>query len=343
VSVSAQPEPKVFAGEAVQKFHRETLVWDCLSLYYILDEFYAQQSLDGGVNVVNATFGTEDEWETVIRNFEQGLQKIEKSPLLKLALCADDILQAKKQGKLAIVIGTQGSSFIEKELYRVELLYRLGLRICGLAYTGGTLHADGCGERRDAGVSFLGRDLIDIVNRLPMWLDISHCGHRTRAEAVQLARAPVCTHSNAYGLNPNDRNTTDETAKAIVAKGGMLGVCGLAKTVWPQDATLKHIVDHIDYYSKLIGPQNVGFGCDFVAAYKASGVILPASKRWRTLRPDVFGTVDEFLTLSYPEGLAQIRELPNLTQTLFDRKYSESEIAGIMGANWLRVFKQWVG
>ncbi|HYK13443.1 MAG TPA: membrane dipeptidase, partial [Burkholderiales bacterium] len=60
-------------------------------------------------------------------------------------------------------------------------------------------------------------------------------------------------------------------------------------------------------------------------------------------RPDVFGTVDEFLTLSYPEGLTQIRELPNLTQTLFDRKYKDSEITGIMGGNWLRVFKQWVG
>ena len=343
MSKVAQPAPIVFAGEAAKKFHQKTLVWDCLSLYYILEELYAQQSLDGGVNVVNATFGTEDDWETVLRNFEKGLQQIEKSPLLKLALCADDILQAQREGKLAIVIGTQGSSFIEKELYRVELLYRLGMRICGLAYTGGTLHADGCGERRDAGVSYLGRDLIDIVNGLPMWLDISHCGHRTRAEAVVLARAPVCTHSNAFGLNANDRNTTDETAQAIVAKGGMLGVCGLAKTVWPQDATLNHIVNHIDYYAKLIGPENVGFGCDFVAAYKASGVILPASKRWRTLRPDVFGTVDEFLTLSYPEGLTQIRELPNLTQTLFDRKYTAEQTAGIMGGNWLRTFKKFVG
>lgn len=343
MSKIAQPEPHVFAGDAAKKFHRQTLVWDCLSLYYILEEVYAQQSLDGGVNVVNATFGTEDDWETVLRNFEKGLQQIDKSPLLKLALCAQDIRDAQAEGKLAIVIGTQGSSFIEKELYRVELLYRLGMRICGLAYTGGTLHADGCGERRDAGLSFLGRELIDIVNGLPMWLDLSHCGHRTRAEAVIVARAPVCTHSNAYGLNPNDRNTTDATAKAIVAKGGMLGVCGLAKTVWPQDATLNHIVDHIDYYAKLIGPQNVGFGCDFVAAYKASGEILPASRRWRTLRPDVFGTVDEFLTLSYPAGLTQIRELPNLTQTLMDRKYAEKDIADIMGGNWLRTFEKLVG
>ena len=55
----AQPEPKVFAGEFARKFHRDTLVWYCLSLYYIIDEFYAQQSLEGGVNVVNCTFGTE--------------------------------------------------------------------------------------------------------------------------------------------------------------------------------------------------------------------------------------------------------------------------------------------
>ena len=343
MSENTQPAPQLFAGDAARALHRKTLVWDCLSLYYILEEQYAQQSLDGGVNVVNATFGTEEDWETVLRSFELGLQRIEKSPLLQLACTADDILEAQARGRLAIVIGTQGSAFIEKELWRVELLHRLGMRICGLAYTGGTLHADGCGERRDAGVSFLGRELIDVVNRLPMWLDLSHCGHRTRAEATALARAPVCTHSNAYGLNPNDRNTTDDTARAIVAKGGMIGVCGLAKTVWPEDATLGHIVDHIDYYAKLLGAHNVGIGCDFVAAYKASGQILPASRRWRTLRPDVFGTVDEFLTLSYPTGLSQIRELPNLTQTLFDRQYTEVDTAGILGGNWLRVFRNFVG
>ena len=57
----------------------------------------------------------------------------------------------------------------------------------------------------------------------------------------------------------------------------------------------------------------------------------------------MFGTVDEFLTQSYPEGLTQIRELPNLTQRLFDRGYPEAEVAGIMGCNWLRVFRNLVG
>lgn len=338
-----QPEPKILATDKARAFHAKTLVWDCLSLHYMLDEPYANDALEAGVNVTNVTFGTEEDWETVLRSFELGLQKIAVSPVLKLATCAADIRQAQHEGKLAVVIGTQGSAFIETNLYRVELLYRLGLRICGLAYTGGSLHADGCGEKRDAGLSFLGLELVDAINRLPMLLDLSHCSHSTRTQATKMGRAPVCTHSNAYGLNPNDRNTKDDTALAIAAKGGMLGVCGLPKTVWPHDATLDRIIDHIDYYAKLLGEDNVGFACDFVAAYKASGKILPASRRWRTLRPDIFGTVDEFLTQSYPEGLTQIRELPNLTQKLFDRGYSEQQVAGIMGRNWLRVFEDKVG
>jgi hypothetical protein len=80
MSTLTQPEPRIFAGEAAQRFHRKTLVWDCLSLYYILDELYAQQSLDGGVNVVNATFGTEDEWETVLAQLRKGFAEDREEP-----------------------------------------------------------------------------------------------------------------------------------------------------------------------------------------------------------------------------------------------------------------------
>ena len=336
-------KPNVFASQKTLAFQRNTLVWDCLSLFYILDEPYTQQALEGGVNVTNCTFGTEEDWNTCLRNFELGLEKIEKSPLLKLALTSEDILVAQREGKLAIVIGTQGSAMLDQEVYRLEILYRLGLRIFGLAYTGPTMFADGCGERRDAGLTFLGTELIDAVNRLNLILDLSHVGHRSRAESVELADAPVCTHSNSYTVNANDRNTKDGTARAIAAKGGVMGVCGLPRTVWPRNATLDRLIDHVDYYVKLLGARHVGFGCDFVAAYKASKRILPASVRWRTLRPDIFGTVDEFVSQSYPEGLTEIRELPNFTQRLFDRGHSEQDIAAIMGGNWLRIFRQRYG
>lgn len=339
----SDPKPVLFASERTRAFHQRTLVWDCLSLFYILDEPYAQQALEGGVNVTNVTFGTEEDWDTVMRNFESGLGKIEKSPLLRLALTADDILAAKQQGKLACVIGTQGAAMLGDKVHRFEILHRLGLRILGLAYTGPTLFADGCGERRDGGLTFLGEELVEAVNRRNVLFDLSHAGHAARADATRLARAPVCTHSNAYGLNPNDRNTRDDTALAIAGKGGVLGICGLPKTVWPENATIDRMVDHCDYYCRLVGHRHVGIGCDFVAAYKADGQILPASRLWRTRRPDVFGTVDEFLTQSYPEGLSEIRQLPNFTQKLFDRGYSEDQAAAILGGNWLRCFREHVG
>jgi len=342
MNTAVSDKPKVFASEKTLAFHRKTLVWDCLSLFYILDEPYTQQALEAGVNVTNCTFGTEEDWNTCLHNFESGLEKIEKSPLLKLALNSDDILAAQREGKLAIVIGTQGSAMLDKDVYRLELLYRLGLRIFGLAYTGPTLFADGCGELRDGGLTFYGKDLIDRVNALGLILDISHAGHRSRAEAVELANHPVGTHSNSYSVLANDRNTKDDVAKKVAAKGGVMGVCALPKPVWPENATLDHLINHVDYYVKLLGYRHVGFGGDFVEAYKNVKQILPASKRWRTWRPDVFGTVEEFF-MPYPEGFTTIRELPNFTQKLFDRGYTEEQAAAIMGGNWFRCFKEKIG
>ena len=131
--------------------------------------------------------------------------------------------------------------------------------------------------------------------------------------------------------------------QAIVAKGGAIGVCGLPKSVKPSNATVEDMLDHCDYYRKLVGDRHVGIGLDFVEAYKADGKILPDSRRWRTYRPDVFGTVDEFLTQEYPKGLSTVLELPNYTQGLFDRGYTEEQVAGQLGGNWLRVFKDKIG
>lgn len=337
------PKPRITASAEAVALTKESFVFDCLSLYYVLDDRYAERALAGGVDATNVTFGAETEWDAMVANIEKGLQAIEKSPYLALATTADECLAAKRRGRLAVMMGTQGSVMVDRHLHRVELMARLGLRFFGLAYTGATLFADGCGERRDAGVSFLGRELIDAVNGQKLLLDLSHCGHRTRAEATELARAPVCTHSNAYAVNANDRNTKDETVRAIVAKGGAIGICGLPKSVKPRDPTVADMLDHCDHFARLVGDRHVGIGLDFTEGYKASGQILPESRRWRTYRPDIFGTVEEFLTQSYPRGLSTILELPNYTQGLIDRGYARAAIEGMLGGNWLRVIREKIG
>lgn len=343
MSNATNPDDLTASAEAVA-FTKESFVFDCLSLNYILEDRYAQRCLEGGVNATNITVAAEVEtWDETCRKVETVLGQIARSPYLSHATCVADIDKARAAGKLAIILGTQGASVIEDKLWRVEFLSRLGFRYFGLAYTGANLFADGCGERRDAGLSFLGMELVELVNTLPLLLDLSHCGHRTRAEATALAKHPVCTHSNAYAVNPNDRNTKDETARAIAAKGGVMGICGLPKSVKPKDPALADMLVHTDHFVKALGAAHVGLGFDFVEGWveaTKAGKMSHKPPKWRTLRPDIFGTVEDFFTDTYPTGMHSIRLLPNLTQGLMDRQYSRTEIAGILGGNWLHNFKQ---
>jgi membrane dipeptidase len=337
------PKSEYQANARAAQFTQENFVFDCLGLFYVLSEPYATRCLEAGVNACNVTFALESSWDDMMRNVDEGFDLIDKNPVLVRAETADDIRRAQAAGQLAIIPGTQGAAMIDRELSRVGVLAQLGFKFFGLAYTGATLFSDGCGERRDAGVSFLGQELIDAVNQTAMMLDLSHTGHRSRAEATARARAPICTHSNAWNHVPNDRNTKDETVREIVAKGGMMGACCLPKSVNPENATLDHLIDHIDHFRDLVGSGHIGIGLDFTEGYKEAGIVLPESIRWRTLRPDMFGSVDDFVTQRYPDGLGAIAELPNLTHRLMQRGYSDDEVAGILGRNWLGTFENFVG
>ena len=336
---SATPEG-IYAGPEALALHREIIVFDCLSLQYQLDPPYVDQAIEGGVTATNMTVATENEtWDTVMHTVESTLEKVARHPDMMLATTAADVRAAKAAGKLAVFMGLQGAESLHKALHRVSLLHRLGVRFIGLAYTGATLFGDGCGEARNAGLTFLGKDFIAAVNELPMLLDLSHSGHQTRLEAADLARHPVCTHSNAYAVNANDRNTKDEVAVIVARKGGVMGICGLERSVWPEQPTVEHLVDHADHYMKVLGPGHVGIGMDYTRGYQDSyraGVPVKQSHKWRTWRPDIFGTLDDFYTKPYPRGVETIEQLPNLTQALLDRGRPPNVVKDIMGGAWLR-------
>lgn len=337
MSVAPAAAVPVTADEATRRFHDETFIFDGLSIAYVLDEKYTERCLAGGVNGTNVTFALEEGWDQVLRNVERHLAKIDKSPLLAFCTNADELLAARRKGKLGVMFGTQGASMLEDQLWRLDVLVRIGLRFLGLAYTTGNLFGDGCGEKRDAGLSYLGEELIAKANELPIMIDLSHCGDRTRAEATALSRAPVCTHSNAAGLRPNGRNTEDATVRGMAAKGGMIGACGLPQSLSDETPTLDDFLDHIDYLVKLVGVDRVGIGVDYVESYTDQPTVVapPSVVTWRTRRPDIFGPLSAFGRQSYPIGIESVAKLPNLTQGLIDRGYKRDDIARILGGNWM--------
>jgi membrane dipeptidase len=347
MSVTVHPTESLVADDKARRFHDSNLVFDGLAIAYVLDEKFTRRAIEGGVNAANVTFALEENWDKTLHNFERHLAKIDKSPLLMLCKTADDVLAAKQKGRLGIVIGTQGASMIgdQDQFWRIEAMTRMGLRFLGLAYTTANALGDGCGEKRDAGLTYLGEDLIALVNTLPLMLDLSHCGHRTRAEAAALARAPVCTHSNSDELRSNGRNTTDATVKAMAAKGGMIGVCGLPQSLANETPTLDDLLNHLDHFVKLVGVDHVGIGMDYVEAFQEAATVVapPSVVTWRTRRPDIFGPLSAFGRQSYPIGVESVRKLPNLTQGLFDRGYSESDVKALLGGSWLRAMRTFCG
>lgn len=342
---TAVPSPEIIADAATCRFHESTFVFDALSIAYVLEDKYTERCLAGGVNGANVTFALEENWDTALRQIESYLTRIEKSPNLRLCLTAGDLLAAQKAGKLGIVFGTQGATLLGDNLWRMGVLVRMGLRVLGLAYTTANLFADGCGERRDAGVSYLGEELLALADSLPVIIDLSHCGHRSRADAARLARAPVCTHSNSDALRANGRNTRDDTVKAMVAKGGMIGACGLPQSLADGPPTLDDLLDHIDHFVRLVGPEHVGIGLDYVEKYAEQDTVVapPSVVTWRTRRPDIFGPLSAFGRQSYPIGIETVAKLPNLTQGLFDRGYDTDRVAAILGGNWLDCVRRFCG
>jgi membrane dipeptidase len=333
------------ASNAARKLHIDAFVFDALSAAYVLDEKYSERCLAGGVNGTNVTVAVEERWDQMLRNLDTYLKKIEKSSLLMLCTTRGDLFAAKEKGKLGIVLGTQGATMLDDQLWRLDFLVRLGVRVLGPAYTTGNLFGDGCGEQRNGGLTYLGEELIAKANELPIMIDLSHCGDRTRAEATALSRAPVCTHSNAAGLRPNGRNTEDATTIALAAKAGVIGVCGLPQSLSDGTPTLDDFLDHVDYLVKLVGIKSVGLGLDYVEAFQDQATVVapPSVVMWRTRRPDIFGPLSAFGRQSYPIGIESVAKLPNFTQGLVDRGYKPAEITAILGENWLRAFHKFCG
>ncbi len=332
---NAKPDPAVL--------HQNSLVLDALTPLYVLDEPYTKGLVEGGVSAGFLSVASPQPWDEVLRRTETALAKIEKNPTLMLATKAADFRKAKAQGKIALVLITQAADMIDRDPARVRILYDMGFRVLGVCYTFASLLGCGCGELRDGGLTFLGKDFVAAVNELPIMLDVSHAGHQTSLDAVKLARAPVVTHGNAYAITPNDRNKKDDVLKIVTEKGGVIGLNAMPRPVDPDDPSLEHMLRHVDYITGKFGMHSMGLGLDYVEGFKREGKVLPQSVRNRTLRPDIFGSVDDFLHQDYARNLEKIEKLPNLTRGLLERKYNDADVRGILGENWLRAFERFVG
>jgi membrane dipeptidase len=244
-----------------------------------------------------------------------------------------DILRAKRDGKIAVILGMQNSDhFLKRE--DVKFFFDLGQRVSQLTYNWQNRIGSGSTERVDGGVSDFGVSIIEEMNAVGMLIDVSHCGDRTTLDAISISTKPVAiTHSNCRALNNHPRLKTDEAIKACADKGGVMGISGVRNFVTAREpTTLGNVVDHIDYAVKLVGIDHVGMGSD-LDLYGYDN----APPEFRQLLRDILSARYAFRDKFDTDGFDHPRRTYDLVDELMRRDYSNDSIKAILGGNFQRL------
>lgn len=256
---------------------------------------------------------------------------------LVMARTPDDIRRAKAEGRHAIYwyCQPQFGTGLSPDLNQYVKARDLGLMSLMLTYNNLDITGAGCIERADPGLSYFGIDLIRKCEEIGLLVDVSHCGHKTTLEACKFATKPVtANHICAGAIYDCHRSKTDEEMLAVVETGGIVGVVSVPFFLTDQDdPSIEIMLDHMEHIIGVVGAENVGIATDwpFQAPRDFVDQSFVAHSAAMGFRPE------DNVTSAPLRGIEDSRSLRNVTRGLIKRGYSDADISGILGANYLRV------
>jgi membrane dipeptidase len=268
--------------------------------------------------------------------------------LLVKATSAEDIRRAKRDGKHAIMWNCQnthgfaGGVDLEEDLKKIDLFFSLGFRVIQLTYNLRNAVGDGCLERYESGLTRFGLKFVERMNELGMLIDTSHCGYQTTLDAVEHSHNPVsATHITCREVYDHPRGKTDEELKAIVEKGGYIGINMIPAFIGGK-GDLNQFLDHLDYAVDLVGVDSIGIGTD--TGHRDLRPEVPVARRWWTgFRPEHLALGLDMRADEMSFGSLAWVNWPLYTVGLVSRGYSDQEIQKIIGGNALNIIEGVIG
>ena len=254
---------------------------------------------------------------------------IERFPKdLAIATCADDVIKAHQEGRIASLIGVEGGHCIDESLTILEMFYALGARYMTLTHNHNTSWADSAtDERRLGGLNSFGKQVVQKMNQLGMLVDLSHVSKEVMIDALSITTAPaIFSHSSARALVDIPRNVPDDVLSLLTKNGGVCMVAFVSDFVsnefaqWfgdkdkrasvaPPIVTVEHVADHVEHIREVAGIDYVGIGADFDGA------------------------------TDMPIGLDDVSTYPLLMDALSSRGWSLPELEQLRSGNILRVLR----
>jgi membrane dipeptidase len=284
---------------------------------------------------------------------------------MMMAFSADDIDRARKEHKLAALMGIEGGHSIENDIHLLRDYYRLGVRYMTLSWSNTNEWADSSGDITDPkvqhhnGLTDFGKQVVLEMNRLGMMVDISHVADKTFWDAIATTKAPViASHSSARALVDAPRNMTDEMLRAVGKNGGVVQVNffngfddedfrkAIAAQAKDQAAAVQKYMDELKAEGKPVNYLELDrIGREWMAKIPRpplKSLIDHIDHIAKVAGIDHVGLGSDFDGVSgaTPQGIDSAADLPKITQALLDRDYSADDIKKILGGNLMRVFRE---
>ncbi|WP_024479418.1 dipeptidase [Cellulophaga baltica] len=295
---------------------------------------------------------------------------------IELALTSDEVRRIHKAGKKVAMIGVENAYPIGENLSNFKKYYDLGARYISLSHNGHSQFSDSNTGENDSiwlhnGLSDLGKQGIEEMNKLGVMIDISHPSKEAMKQMIALSKAPIiASHSSARKLCDHSRNLDDEQLLLLKENGGVIQTVAFSSYLNTEKhearaAYLKGIYSKIadslnlklyerseigalsadekkaffaDYTEvKKIGKELVATDTNAPPAVNVSDFIDHVDYLVKLIGIDHVGLSSDFDGGGGIEGWDDAAETYNVTLELVKRGYSEEDIAKLWGGNLLRV------
>ena len=279
-------------------------------------------------------------WNDIITDLGMRLADLAHAgPEFMLVKTVADVDEAHRTGRTGLVFGLESATPIENELDRLDVLYGLGIRQIGIAYSDANALGSGLSEQTDGGLTAFGHRAVARMNQLGLAIDLSHASDRTALDTCAASTRPVLiTHAGARSVWPTARMKPDEVLRAVADTGGVIGMSAAPHTTLsgahPRH-TIESVMDHLRYCADLVGIEHVAFGPDtlygdHVALHRIFAHLLSLA----AMRGPAFDPVE------YVDGLENPTEnFANICDWLVQHDFSDDEIRAVLGGNIRRVLQ----
>ncbi len=273
-----------------------------------------------------------------------------------LALTPEDGYRLRDEGKKAVYIGLENAYPIGEDLSLVEQFYNLGARYITLAHTSNNHFSDSSndpdGPEHD-GLSDIGFDLVEEMNRLGMMVDVSHVSDKAFYDVISVAKAPViASHSNARAVHDDPRNLDDDMLRALAANGGVVQLCFLYVKQMPanprKDSARAELRQRFNNFQGLSDEEMEQARSEWYAIEQQFPSELPTVADLidhldhivNLIGIDHVGIGSDFDGGGQLEDCYDVSQMHNLTVEMLRRGYTEEDIEKVWSGNFMRVFKE---